>query len=218
MSKRWQKADIILKALLTLVGLILGVAIAYRSWSEDAERHREARRESLKEEFRTFYGYVRAADGAGRSAKSDADLASAAAQSLSSDFGLPIYSTAINQLRLDRISAPGERRALNLQVWEAGSATEATADGSQWFTVIASYDLSDFGRKEAEAQRERLRTANRCTEIWATKTSRSYALVLGGAVSRDIALARAQEARQNGLAPDAFTQVNRQWTQNSDPC
>jgi len=58
----------------------------------------------------------------------------------------------------------------------------------------------------------RIRRIRSTVQIYRTKISDNYAIVLGGQMRRSDAVSLASAARQKGLAPDAFAQQDRSWT------
>lgn len=82
----------------------------------------------------------------------------------------------------------------------------------QWFAVVGSYRLDATGLANASAQAGRAQAAGLCAEMWQTRISRNYAVVIGTISDRPTALANMARARSTGLADDAFVQPNRDWT------
>ncbi|HYD37688.1 MAG TPA: hypothetical protein VEA60_08740, partial [Allosphingosinicella sp.] len=58
-----------------------------------------------------------------------------------------------------------------------------------------------------------LTAAGQCAQIWRTKISDNYAVVLGGQMTRDRAAKLVATAKRSGFAKDAFPQRDRGWTQ-----
>lgn len=82
----------------------------------------------------------------------------------------------------------------------------------QWFAVVGSYRLDATGLANATAQAGRANTAGLCAEIWRTRISRNYAVVIGTMSDRQTALVNMGRARDADLASDAFVQPDRDWT------
>ena len=104
---------------------------------------------------------------------------------------------------------------VQLQAEESAPDANVTLSSEQWFAVVASYSTNGVGRNRALAMARAVGPSLGCAEIWRTKISRNYAVVLGGRTGRAAALANAQRARSTGVAPDAFTQADREWTQET---
>jgi hypothetical protein len=114
--------------------------------------------------------------------------------------------------------------AASASVRSAGEKIAATSDATQsdatalgvaapgWFAVVGSYGLDPAGLTRAQAMAGRARDAGLCAEVWQTKISRNYAVVVGGRTDRATAIAAAARARTTGLAADAFAQPDRDWT------
>jgi hypothetical protein len=88
--------------------------------------------------------------------------------------------------------------------------TTGTSD-ARWFTVIASYSMGEGGLGRANALADAVTQRGACAEIWQTKISRNYAVVLNGPTDAKTASAAATQARSSGLARDAFPQRDREW-------
>jgi|GEM_PF-5912865 len=227
-TSAWEKTDVVGKILLGVAGLCLSGVLA---WGEYEDRAYEAsrkldeearlREESYAREFQTYYAMARQAQPNDQLALSDLDLASSIAQTLAAaPFDKPFYNDAVLALRarfaprpLDSTTLPGPTgiSPVGLQARESASAPDVLRSSDQWFAVIATYSLNRNGLRLAT---ERARSVPRifgCAEVWRTILSRNYAVVIGGVADRASALANAQRARAAALAPDAFTQANRQW-------
>lgn len=104
----------------------------------------------------------------------------------------------------ERIAAPADARQSDAPV-----AAAAAAPG--WFAVVGSFGLDDAGLTRAQALAGRVRDAGQCAEVWRTRISRNYAVVIGGRTDRTTAMATAARARTTRLAEDAFAQPDRDW-------
>jgi hypothetical protein len=93
---------------------------------------------------------------------------------------------------------------------EPGAATNGGVE--LWFPVVASYSLNAQGLRLAQQRVVELTGAGQCAQIWRTKISDNYAVVLGGQMTRDRATKLVSTAKQSGLAKDAFPQRDRGWT------
>lgn len=85
-------------------------------------------------------------------------------------------------------------------------------DVELWFAVVASYSLNPEGLRLAQQRAVELTAAGQCAQIWQTKISRNYAVVLGGQMTRDRAAQLVTTAKRSGLAEDAFSQRDRGWS------
>lgn len=79
------------------------------------------------------------------------------------------------------------------------------------FAVLGSFEPDEPGRANAFGLASTLGRRGLCVEIWQANTSRHLAVVLGGVASEDEARERAQQARAEGIAPDAYAQFDRGW-------
>lgn len=231
----WEKTDVLGRILLGVAGLCLSAVLA---WGEYEERGRESamrakeaatraeeaartKEESYAREFQTYYAMARQAGPNDEFARSDLDLASAIAQTLAAPpFEKQFYTDAIVALRASRFQplpapsaggAPAATSVIGLQVREAAERPNVARSSDQWFAVIATYSLNPTGRRLAAERARSVPASFGCAEVWRTILSRNYAVVIGGMTGRASALAIAGRARAQGLAPDAFTQANRQW-------
>lgn len=93
---------------------------------------------------------------------------------------------------------------------EPGAANGAEVE--LWFPVVASYSLNAEGLRLAQQRVVKLTAAGQCAQIWQTKISRNYAVVLGGQMTRDRATQLVSTAKRSGLAGDAFPQRDSGWT------
>ena len=86
-----------------------------------------------------------------------------------------------------------------------------------WFTVLASIPGNDLTRAKIIANEkyglvhESERSLS--VELWKTKISNNYAVVVGGVQSESEAAKLAEGARANGWASDAFAQIDKEWHQ-----
>lgn len=235
MTDRWDKADIVAKIALGVAGFVLSGVLAWGEFSDRArarternaatereilEKHeskRLGREASLKEEFRAYYEYARNAQDV-ETAKSDLDIASALAQTLGAPpFDQKIYSDAVISLRV-KLSPPTSQTNAQAAVQSESVTTSTTVKTTpgDWFAVVGSFPTTGQGLAEARALAQRTQSLG-CAEIWRTKISNNYAVVLGGKTTRGQALSAAALARSSSLASDAFTQVNREW-QRQEGC
>jgi hypothetical protein len=231
----WEKTDVAGRILLGVAGLCLSAVLAWGEYEdrgrevatrakEAATRAEEAVRlkgEGYAREFQTYYAMARQARSGDEFARTDLDLASAMAQTLAAPpFEKQFYTDAIVALRASRLPPPSVPSAggtsagvspIGLQVREAVAAPNVTRSSDQWFAVIATYSLNPTGLRLATERARSVPASLGCAEVWRTILSRNYAVVVGGMTGRASALANAGRARALGLAPDAFTQANRQW-------
>jgi hypothetical protein len=81
-----------------------------------------------------------------------------------------------------------------------------------WFAVIGSYTLDAPGLQEAMQKLQSAQAAGICAEVWQTKISSNYAVVIGTRSDIKGAKAGVAHARQSGLASDAFAIPDSGWT------
>lgn len=104
-----------------------------------------------------------------------------------------------------------EIAAVSLQQASDNLPTGATTAPERWFAVVASYDLDEAGLALARRQIASQGRRN-CLEIWQTRHSDNYAVVLGGVVDRPAAHRNVALARRTGIASDAYVLIDRDWT------
>lgn len=80
------------------------------------------------------------------------------------------------------------------------------------FAVLGSFSSDEAGRANAFGSASALQQRGLCVEIWKANTSQHLAVVLGGVASESEARIRAQRARAEGFAADAYAQFDRGWT------
>jgi hypothetical protein len=226
MAPWWEKADIVGKILLGLAGLCLSVSLAWIEWQDRKQEKARKANEDLRageearaREFQVYYAMARGAQPNDEFVRSDVDLAGAIAQTLAAKpYEKEFYNEAVLALRArfgtppGTADGPGSETGLTLQANEAATSPAVARSSDEWFAVIASYPLNEQGHSLAVA-RMRAASALGCVSVWQTKVSQHYAVVVGGKLNRPNALANAQRARRQGIAPDAFTQANREWVQ-----
>lgn len=85
-----------------------------------------------------------------------------------------------------------------------------------WFAVLMSLPVRDelSAKTAANKIQNMLKTqkARYVVQIYRTKISNNFAIVLGGPSERREALEAVRFARQSGLSTDAFAQPDRGWT------
>lgn len=230
MANSLQKFDVVSRIFLGLAGFVLSAVLAYNEVSdknrEANQRERELfsnRGDNLVKEFKDYYVLARDAKDGDPFARSDLDLASTIAQVLAVEYKRTFYSDAIINLksRFDsriivdrRIDNPIQSNA-GFQAGESRTSSVPT-DPNAWFAVAASYTSSPAGCQLAIEKARKLQTTLGHVELWRTKISNKYAVVVGSRSDRPTALANAQFARASGAAFDAFTQIDRSWTKVAD--
>jgi hypothetical protein len=218
----WDKADIGGKIMIGLGGLALSVVLG---WGEYQERKTERLRKeaedqhslekSYTEEFQTYYKLAHDAKPGDTVVSADVDLAGSIAQKLASPpFNKDFYNNAIISLR-GRLSPNSDtngtkKSAAQVQAAEAVSP-DVPRNLDRWFAVIASYPVSRSGLAAARKQAEVAGTRVGCAQVWRTKISNNYAVVVGGAANQASALVNAERSRSSGWG-DAFTQADREWS------
>lgn len=97
-------------------------------------------------------------------------------------------------------------------------ATQAPPDEAIWFSVLASLPGDAEEQAKDEANKKQILARDRLgppfdaqVELYKTKISNNYAVVIGGRMDRAGAVALAARARAGGLATDAFAQRDRTW-------
>lgn len=108
--------------------------------------------------------------------------------------------SASASIRLAAAKLPAEAEEPPVQAQPAG-----------WFAVVGSYTIDAAGLAGAAEQQRRAQAAGICTELWQTRISNNYAVVVGSRSDRRSAGINAERARKAGLAADAFAQPDRGW-------
>ena len=95
-------------------------------------------------------------------------------------------------------------------------ATSIATPSANWFTVLASLPVDDEASAKEIANRflENVESKYQSGQIqlYRTKISNSFAVVLNGPSNRTTAIEAASKARRVELAKDAFAQQDRDWT------
>jgi len=90
-----------------------------------------------------------------------------------------------------------------------------TLGEAPWYVVLESLPGNDEGRAVKEAERVGVETRRaglaQSVQLYKTRISNNYAVVLGGQMAKSEALALADVARKK-FASDAFAQQDRGWT------
>ena len=90
-----------------------------------------------------------------------------------------------------------------------------TLGEAPWYVVLESLPGDDEGKALSEARVVREKTMRagltQSIQLYKTRISNNYAVVLGGPINKSEALALADVARKK-FAPDSFAQQNRGWT------
>ena len=147
--------------------------------------------------------------GAGEETKNSERIVIAAEEYLSNTYG----KTALAQMHSRIVEDnPFVKRETRQRIEEA---TEPVQVGAPWFAVLASLPANDLDAARNIAK-EKLKMAERVDlprdiQIYQTKLSNNYAIVIGGQMARSAAIDLATAARQKGLATDAFAQQDRSW-------
>lgn len=95
-------------------------------------------------------------------------------------------------------------------------ATLVAAPSGKWFAVIGSFPIN--GETQAKLftdglwKKARAAGETGAVQLYRTKLSNSYAVVLGGPLEKPTAMETALLARSIGLSADAFPQQDREWT------
>jgi len=134
----------------------------------------------------------------------------AAAEYLSSQHNRTALAAMAAKISEGNKSIPTEVRA------RIQEATEAVAPAGKWFAVLASLSANDLPAAKQVAN-QKLKQAqavvpDASVQIYKTKLSNNYAIVLGGPVEKRKALDLASLARSSSVAKDAFAQQDREWT------
>lgn len=94
-------------------------------------------------------------------------------------------------------------------------ATQSSAAASNWYSVVSSVDGNDYKTaKRIAIEKQRLSKSlgvKQAVEIYKTKISNNYAIVIGGPLDQTQARSLASIARKAGIASDAFAQKDRSW-------
>lgn len=103
---------------------------------------------------------------------------------------------------------------VELQSKEAAERAQVENTNDRWFAVAGSFSVGNGSLDRAKVWAKILRQrTGLCTEVWKTKASKSYAVVMGSVSSQAKALENSAIARSLGGVSDAFTQIDRDWTQ-----
>lgn len=108
------------------------------------------------------------------------------------------------------------KASINTRIVEATSVLSKGDEKNDWFAVIGTYGISK--RSEAIKASRILQAKvvgaglSENVEVYLTKISNSFAIVLGGPMSESEAVRLARLSRENGIAKDAFPQIDRDWT------
>ena len=94
-------------------------------------------------------------------------------------------------------------------------ATEPAKQREVWFSVLASLNENEIEKAKSIAN-EKLRMISESgesfsVEVWKTKISKNFAIVVGGSVDNKRAIVLARKARKEHWADDAFAQVDKEW-------
>jgi hypothetical protein len=99
-------------------------------------------------------------------------------------------------------------------------ATQKAPILSPWFTVLASLpgDQPAIAREVAKAKYKLINSTDNAlaVQLYKTKISKHYAVVVGGPLTNDEAVSLARKARESGWAKDAFAQKDREWSKIGD--
>jgi len=95
-------------------------------------------------------------------------------------------------------------------------ATVTSSPSANWFAVLATLPPDNEADAKRNADEWLVRVSakkpNGKVALYKTKISNNYAVVLGGAETRETAVELAREARRLSLVADAFAQQDRGWT------
>lgn len=95
-------------------------------------------------------------------------------------------------------------------------ATVTVPSTGRWFAVLASLPSTDLtaGQNLANQKLRQIQASGLGFEVqlFKTKISNNLAVVVGGALERAAALDLASQARNAGIARDAFAQQDKEWT------
>lgn len=98
-------------------------------------------------------------------------------------------------------------------------ATKPSESGNRWFAVIATFRNTSVAQaKNAQEELSRHTNAagiNKPVEVYLTKISKSFAIVIGGPMNKTDAIALVRKAREEKIALDAFAQIDREWTKHT---
>lgn len=122
----------------------------------------------------------------------------------------------LSRSQQDLVTASDSIRTAAAKLPASSSTTVAQAPApvstAGWFAVVGSYPIDAPGLAGAMEQQQRAQKAGLCVELWQTKISHNYAVVIGSRTDRATAVASAGAARKGGVATDAFAQPDREWT------
>ncbi len=123
-----------------------------------------------------------------------------------------------NEQRIDTTfvdnNAYATTSASSFKIFEA---TEKPDEDAEWFAVVGSFKSNrlEIAKKFANSIESKIRNdgLRYTVDIYRTKVSNHYAIVVGGPRPKTGAEKTARESRQKGWAKDAFAQIDRGWTQ-----
>jgi hypothetical protein len=205
--------------LLALAGLAVTAILGYGQWRLGVSQ-REA--EDLKEKdavevqvMALIAPHLSKVRGVGDDAESARRIVQAAGDYLISKYRRDELSRMYAQIVSEAPSVKHET------VMKAEETTEVPAKGAPWYAVLASLPADDLNAAQelADEKAKMVRGAgiSQPVQIYRTKISNNYAVVLGGKLSKSTAFLLAARARDKKLAPDAFAQQDRQnWDWVSD--
>ena len=84
---------------------------------------------------------------------------------------------------------------------------------SAWYTVVGTFNLDQRSNAERRVKELGEQIGNHYSiELYRTKISDSYAIVVGGPLDRSTAAELASVAKEQGWASDAFAQEDKEWS------
>lgn len=94
--------------------------------------------------------------------------------------------------------------------------TQTSRQEKNYFAVLASYPIDQLDQAK-EAANEMLKLvkaggSEEPVELWKTKISKNYAVVVGGRLEKEKAFQLAKTARAKHWADDAFWQIDKEWS------
>jgi hypothetical protein len=205
--------------LLAIAGLAVTAILGYGQWSLGVSQ-REA--EDLKEKdavevqvMALIAPHLSKVREVGDDAESSRRIVQAAGDYLNTKY----RSDALSRMYAQIVSeAPSVKQET---VMRAQETTEVPTKDAPWYAVLASLPADDLNAAQelADEKAKMARGAgiSQRVQIYRTKISNNYAVVLGGKLGKSTALLLAASAREKKLAPDAFAQQDRQnWDLVSD--
>lgn len=134
----------------------------------------------------------------------------AAAEYLTSHYG----RTALAEMAA-KISESNKTVAPDVQT-RIQEATVSANGSERWYAVLASFPIGDLvpAQQIANEMLHKLQNvgSDKTIQLYKTKISNNYAIVMGGAKEMTEAVNLANFARSKKLAKDAFPQQDREWT------